>query len=303
MARILVIGTLAWDRFIQLDAALESGARITGLATNDGLSSSIGGQLGGGAANASSCLKQVGHEIIIYCCVSNSEEGDAIINASNKIGFDTSWICRINERKNTTLILIEPSGERTIIGVGSDLNMLSNYKAAIKQMTPPSSDAIKTYRAEGIFLRSAFPGWRDCLDNSDAFTISHLPLHQANTPIAADIAIGSKNDLLNDNVTDSSIWSDLSSGFTDRLKHVILTDGANGGTLYTANSCHNFKTDPAPQQIDTTGAGDCFAAGVLDACLADADIEDAISHGASWGRQRVSVFGGATPIPSLTKFI
>lgn len=58
------------------------------------------------------------------------------------------------------------------------------------------------------------------------------------------------------------------------------------GTLAGGSSgVHRFSVEPFTP-VNTTGAGDTFAAGVLEALCAGADIHEALTHGTAWGAVR-----------------
>lgn len=52
------------------------------------------------------------------------------------------------------------------------------------------------------------------------------------------------------------------------------------------------EASPRAEVVDTTGAGDAFAAGFLAAWLTDSDVEEALRHAVGTGSQATSVAGG-----------
>ncbi len=66
-----------------------------------------------------------------------------------------------------------------------------------------------------------------------------------------------------------------------RLRYVVFKHGARGGVLFDlrADRLHPWAAVPA-RVVDPTGAGDCFAAGVLAGLLAGEPLDDALARGA-----------------------
>ncbi|MDZ4136408.1 MAG: carbohydrate kinase family protein, partial [Paracoccaceae bacterium] len=106
MARVLVTGNINRDRTIRLEAPLP-GCRIRGY--------DMGYALGGAAANTGLALARGGHEVVIASGLGQGPEGDDMLALLRAAGVDVSHVQRLNSPPAEPLILIEPSGERTII--------------------------------------------------------------------------------------------------------------------------------------------------------------------------------------------
>jgi sugar/nucleoside kinase (ribokinase family) len=82
----------------------------------------------------------------------------------------------------------------------------------------------------------------------------------------------------------------LAAGAAERVlaegvaSHVVVTDGADGATLYTrAGVRHQAAADPGAPVVDTNGAGDAFAAAFLAAFLAGSADEVCLREAAVAG--------------------
>ena len=72
----------------------------------------------------------------------------------------------------------------------------------------------------------------------------------------------------------------------ERLRLVVITDGSRGAVAYgNATSCA-VAAQPA-QQVDATGAGDAFAAGLLHGLLEGWELRAAMELDAAWGAATV----------------
>jgi sugar/nucleoside kinase (ribokinase family) len=55
---------------------------------------------------------------------------------------------------------------------------------------------------------------------------------------------------------------DLEQAFAEAVEHLFVTRADKGGTYYHRGQAHHYDT-PHPEEVNTTGAGDVFAAAVL----------------------------------------
>jgi acarbose 7IV-phosphotransferase len=76
---------------------------------------------------------------------------------------------------------------------------------------------------------------------------------------------------------------------------VVCTDGARGATAYVGDRELVVPAVPAPQVVDTNGAGDAFVAGLLHGSLLGWPLERSLHAGAVAGAAAVGVDGLADP--------
>jgi site-specific DNA-methyltransferase (adenine-specific) len=79
-----------------------------------------------------------------------------------------------------------------------------------------------------------------------------------------------------------------------RLKFVVVTRGAAGADAYGPHGCYHVVGSTV-RQVDATGAGDAFAAGLIAALLAQDGIQDAMERGAAQGAAAVEVLQSIPP--------
>lgn len=73
----------------------------------------------------------------------------------------------------------------------------------------------------------------------------------------------------------------------------IVTLGAEGGVAFRGGEAHSFEAQPVTRVIDTTGAGDAFAAAFIRCHLAHTTLDDALNFAAKHAAtsiQRVGAF-------------
>ena len=80
----------------------------------------------------------------------------------------------------------------------------------------------------------------------------------------------------------------------------ILTDGKNGFVLCGPNQpATHYPPFRADNQIDSTGAGDCFRAGMLAQLIQGASLPDSLAFAASAASLACQGFGATASIPTL----
>jgi len=299
MARFMVFGSVGWDRPIWLDQPLKSGARLLGLIDLEDASNLPQGRLGGAASNASSCLRNAGHEVAIWSAVRDDETGAKIRAALVRLGVDTGNLSVTPTIPGQTMILIEPNGERTIFFQHADPNLNRTIRGAMKRQAARIDMAkINGFRPEGILLRALFSDYSELSALSNVVTVGHWPQSGNVSEMPADILVGSRDDLEAKGLLEGA-FHHAKNACGDRLKWIIVTDGKSGGEIFGEAKRFTYSS-PAVHQIDATGAGDSFAAGVLEALVKGADIVEAAHHGAKWGAKTASLRGSAEIRPAGT---
>ena len=262
--RFLVIGALAWDAPVRLSGALRSGARLTGRPLPE--------RLGGGGANAGCAIARAGHQACVATYLGQDARADALRNAAERAGLDLSLCSSHDHPTGQTQILIEPSGERAI------LHVRAFDSSATAPALPPLLADVGAF--DGVFVRAHYPGAADIAMTHAGPVILHWPPSRI-MPFPADVLVGSRDDL--DGAFGTDPLREARAEVSDRLRWVVLTDGANGATAYgEAGSIHQ-PAHPA-SLVDATGAGDVFAAGLLEALAAGASIGAALDHASGWAK-------------------
>ncbi|MFK0160955.1 PfkB family carbohydrate kinase [Rhizobium sp. NPDC090279] len=264
MPRVIVIGSVNHDRIWQLDAPLVPGGRIQ--------FSSRTTQLGGGAFYTGRQLLELGADVAIVTRLMPDEQGQAALKSLVSAGFNIEHITMAAGETAPLEILLEPSGERTII-------------APAGRSQPHTASG--NLSGAGVYINAL------ALDESlvaqiDAqpLVVSQFPLRPA-TPRPADYVISSRDDVPDDLTL---AWQRAGQIAGSRLKMLVLTDGTRPITLFDGSQ--TVEVAPA-DRVDTTntiGAGDRFAGSFLFSLLEGkppaAAARDASRTTAEWLRRR-----------------
>lgn len=305
--RFLIVGALAWDRALMLDGPLAPGVRrlaspaapkAAADGTRDGWAP---GRLGGGAANASTALARAGLQAVAAGLAPEGEDGERIIAALGRAGVDTSCVSRRPGPAGATLILIDPDGERTIIGVrppGPDATGAAAAAWSVSEFEHAWADVARRVELRfgdappaGVFLRATFPV------GAAAPRTGVLVAHWSGRgpPPDAPHVVVSAGDL-DEGEGRSAAQAAAADGRT-----VYMTLGAEGADVLESAGRQRVSTS-ARRVVDATGAGDVFAAGLLEALTAGASPIAAAAHGCVWGAAAASLPGSAPETAEATDF-
>lgn len=251
MGRIVVVGSVARDEVVRLVEPLTPGKHLNGV--------TLGARLGGGGANTAVALAAAGHQVMLVAAVGHDAHGDALVGELAAVGIDVSQIVRLGRPTTHSLIMVDPSGERTVVNVGR-----------CEEDQPPKR--LLDLRADVVYVRSRSLDLGPLLAAKAAscLVVAHLPpLEPASRP--AQILLASASDLPQTLRGEPLALARRVAG--DRFQWMVITAGAAG-----AGAVSEREALEAPAEVvaavDTTGAGDAFAAGLV----------HALAHG--WGMEK-----------------
>ena len=259
---ILVLGSVAEDRVILLRSPLREGTHLEG--------EERGRRLGGGAANTGGALAHAGHHVMPVCAIGNDPTGRWILDRLRAIHLDLTQVAKVENPSTRSIIMIDTTGERTIVNL-----------SRAREAEPPNR--ILNIEADCLFVRSRSLDLAPLLQSrmKDCLVIAHMPPY-AEGSRPAHVLVASESDLGPEMLKKPFEIGQRVAG--DHLEWVVITQGARGVTAYSANQTLSV---PAPKvdAIDTTGAGDAFAAGLVHGLVTGRPITKALEIGCSWGAE------------------
>lgn len=275
MPNIAVVGSIAVDEVVRLDAALQRGGHNQG--------STPRARVGGGGANTAMALARAGDHAVLFSAVSADDDGDWLVDAVMHTGVDVSCIDRGSEVTTRSLVLAEPEGERTIVNL---------RRAGL--VVPPD---LLLSDADAVYVRSRGAGLAPALARAAAVTpvVAHVPpLDRGARP--AHVLVGSADDIPEAFLEDPFRNGRRVAGAI--LRWVVTTRGAAGAVAYGEKGWIRVDA-PSVEVVDSTGAGDVFAAGLVHALagsdLSEAAMTAALEVGVSWGAESVTYEGSVPP--------
>jgi len=272
MARILVIGSIALDEVVHLAAPLRPGAHLAGRWQ--------GTRVGGGAANTAMALARGGDEAVVISAVGADEYGTWLVREIEEIGVNTRHIhCRATETTRS-LILLDPQGERTVINLA--------------RSSVPLPWNLGEMAADACYVRSADPALTPILKQrveSGGLVVAHAPpTNEGARP--AQVLVASASDL--DPAFLSDPFSSARRVAGEVLEWLVLTRGPEGAIAYGRDWTLR-QGSPKVEVVDSTGAGDVFAAGLLHALARKLPMKAALRLAVEWGAASVRYQGTVPP--------
>lgn len=267
--QILVFGNVNADRVVRLDARIATGLETTG--------EDLGLRIGGAAANTASALAVAGNHARLVGFIGSDETAAQLMKLmrAEKRDWDLTNVLRLPGATPACLILVDPGGERVIVGLyrkrppvtWPDIDLSGVTAAYVGSRWPLPEELVARLKAAGIPIACQWRGPATICD-AEVLVVSQEELpsgHQAD-PWAALRAEGC-----------APAWLVVTQG----ARGAWATDGA------TRLHC------PVPQVVvvDATGAGDAFAAGLTHGLARRWPMEACLAQGCAWGARAVTCEG------------
>jgi sugar/nucleoside kinase (ribokinase family) len=274
VAEVAIYGTVAADVVLRVPTVPRAGDQIS--------AEPLGWRLGGSSANLACGLVIAGHHVHLVGPIGTDAIAEALVDELERRGVGTDHLIRVDIPSPRALILLDSDGERTILGIDYGLET-----KAFPIDDPPDVDGV-----DCIYIESYERFSTIVAERSPGALVVATPPSGGRRSWPADIVVGSERQY-------PATW--LASPFQSirpvagsRLRWVVVTRGRRGADAYNQDgSCH-VAARPA-QQVDSIGAGDAFAAGLIAGLLAQHGIKEAMELGAAQGAAAVEVLQSVPP--------
>jgi len=244
-------------------------------------------RFGGGGANAAVCLAKQGFDTVLWSYLGNDAFGRETAKNLRANKVNRRLIRFKAEHTPISTILLTPSGERTIITYRSDADLLTLNNAVRREMKKRNWFALfslaklsrekklkilRKAKKEGlkIFLSlhgvEYLKGYGYLKPYFQLVDILHINAHEL-----ADIFGGNAPD-----------FNFKKTNFSLKLKIplLVVSYDVQGSFAYTKQKIYYQPIIKAKKVVDTTGAGDAFAASFLGEYLKADSIEKGLAFGA-----------------------
>jgi len=270
MSRILIIANLNCDHILRLSRPLSSGARIH--------YEDLGHRIGGGATNTGLGLVWAGHQVALLSQVGNDKLGDWLLDEARQLGLNCDQVHRLVGPTQPLQLLMEPDGERTILRPNRPRLLLPqrlDWQATDALYVNLSAEHLPNLMADAL---------------ASTLVVAQLPKDLAVRP--SHYLITSQDDLAQHGVEPSFEWAQSIAG--PSLRAFIVTAGAEGACAYLPGTSLQQSAVPA-RVVDSTGAGDCYAAGLIHGLLSQGELSQAMAEAARWAAFAVSAESSIPP--------
>ena len=292
MKKILCIGDLALDVISQLKEPINYG--------ND-TASKISSHPGGQAANVSTWITRTHSKAHLVARTGNDPVGFALISDLDKYGVEHLNLMHSGRPTGVVVILVDANGERTMFpdnGANADLEVSD---------LPPLEDI------DGVYLSGyALLDFR----SRDAVLAMIKKIKVTGKPIFFDptttgaMKIVTREEVLSwvalmDGIllnSEEALYlggaSDVETAEINLLKYVplvVIKLGSKGAMAMKDGESAKVSA-VTTNVVDTTGAGDSFAAGFIPKWLETSDLTQALTAGAALAAKCVSTVGARPPL-------
>ncbi|GMV35863.1 MAG: hypothetical protein AMXMBFR61_03710 [Fimbriimonadales bacterium] len=275
--RILVHGTFCLDRVLRVPR-LPVGGYVEITEETWGL--------GGEAANTVASLVKWGAPVrFVPNPIGTDPDSERLLQLAEQAGLPLDYATREPDATVPVCqIYVTPDGERTMFGQG-----FSNL--AEGELQPFDCSGCGWFTTDsnfGALGAKALAHARKC----GLYTVAMDYTHKDDPPLA-DLHLTSRDWLQEP----PSEWARRTS------QTVLLTKGMEGCELHGPEGCRVFPAYPARRVIDTTGAGDCFRAGLLYGLQQGQSLCAAIRFASAAASLSVAELGACGGIPTLDQVL
>jgi sugar/nucleoside kinase (ribokinase family) len=267
---------------------------------------------GGSAANSMAGIAALGLDAAFVGQVADDQLGEIFAHDMHALGvrFDTAPIAG-PPPTGRCLILVTPDAQRT----------MNTCPGASHELTPQALDEELIRSASITFLEGYLWGpERPRAAMLEAANIAHAAGRTVAFTLSESLCIGDRRegvrgmiergvvDILFGNedeirhLTECDSLDDCVSALQPRIRTLVLTRGAAGALAAEGGERVDIRAIPVDKVVDTTGAGDLFAAGFLAARCRGRDLRGCLEAGSLAAAEVISHFG-ARPEANLKELV
>ena len=257
---------------------------------------------GGAGGNVASWLRIAGAQSYLVARLGNDFAGNALRDEFDSAGVDHGGLLVDGVTTGVVVVLLDPTGERTMLAstsANSGLTLgdlpdlaafqgvyLSGYALLDPKSRPEVLKMITKISAAGIpiYFDPATVGGMSSVDKNEILSWLHKMY-------ALILNEEEAHYLSNENDNKAAL-----SQLLQYVHLVIIKEGSRGAIGQERNGAPIEMSAPHVAMIDTTGAGDSFAAGFIREHLASADLRASISQGIAIAAHCVAIVGARPPV-------
>lgn len=267
--------------------------------------------VGGNGANTASALAVLGNRVRLLGAIGIDESAQFVRAHLDRLHVDTGELTLSSKPNAATTVLVNSAGDRQFLhrlGSSHDafcdpMEFTESLIGGSRHFHLASFFVLPKLRvnAPEVLRRARAAGLSTSLDvNWDA---SGEWLH-ALAPALPYVDIFFVNEDESRMLSGTSDRSEAAKRFHScGARRVVQKLGGHGCAIFTAGEASPLYCEPYDVAcIDTTGAGDCFAAGFLTALLRGAPLQECGEWGNAAGALSVSRMGAVTGLHSRTQF-
>jgi sugar/nucleoside kinase (ribokinase family) len=286
------IGDLDVDVLIEVDRLPTRDGKVNGVVRQKAP--------GGMAGNVAAALARLGSRVRVLGRVGDDADGAFAVKSLEQVGVDTSFVSRLDGVATFSCIsLLTPDGEKSLVKL-----MTSAYRPEASDVTQAALEGVRHLHLTSVGDPALCRRVVDAAQISGA--TASLDIERADCTEDAAVLLDAVKGF------DLIFCNAESRAFVDAALHrplaglvaaVVTTLGADGAQVEIAEG-RIFSPGFTPKIVDTTGAGDCFAAACLHARLAARlDWRDAIRFANCAAAISTTGLGAQSALPTADQVV
>lgn len=286
MSGIVVLGDVMVDVVVRLSEPLARGSDAPARIRFHG---------GGSAANTAAWLAAAGAEPVLVGSVGDDERGRGARAGLVAAGVDARLAVDPELPTGTCLVLVGPDGERTMApdaGANDALSEGDLFDELLGECNHLHVSGYSLLRAGSRLAaiaavqRASKTGMTVSVDPSSSALLSAQFLDWAD---GADLLLPNASEA--HALTGDSDPERAARALAERFGEVVVTLGPAGALWTDGDAVLRAAAAPVAEVVDSTGAGDAFAAGLLSAHVAGMSTAEALAAGCKLAARAVSQAG------------
>ena len=242
--------------------------------------------LGGSAANFTVGVSRLGLNAGIMARIGKDQYGEYILSEFKRENIDTNRLIPIDEKTGMAFIAVEPEGERSIY---TFMGANSKFKLEKEDIAHIKNSQILHITGMYIEVVEEASKYANTLSFNPGALLSSYGLDKLEQ-------ILKRTDILFLNQKEVTILTDMecNDGALKLVENgvplVVVTMGNKGATVYNQTGHVHYPANRM-NVIDTTGAGDSFAAGFITSFYQKKDVKECLKAGNKSAANCVSKLG------------
>ena len=253
---------------------------------------------GGDAVNESMALAGMGYRTAVVCGIGRDLAGDFLADRLEKAGVDTGRISRMDYDTPIANLMVAEDGSRSSVNSGAI--RLPGYR-----VSPDSLAGAKIVSFASLF-RAPFADTKAAADLIRTVKERHvLVCCDTKLPLSDEVRIEDFKEALPlidyffPNEKEAAFLSgmdkvpDMAAALRSKgLRNVIIKTGPEGCYVNGEEGVFTLPAEPVGRVVDSTGAGDNFAAGFISGLLQEKNLRECAAMGIHQAAQAITHIGG-----------
>ena len=293
------------DSFIKQIGAEKGGMTLVDENTLKELLAKIPGQsaktTGGSAGNTIFTLARMGNKTRFLGKTGNCAEGDFYRNHFSSLGGDSSSFKIGNAMNGLCLSLVTPDGERTFrTHLGAAMS-LAPEEISVNDFTGCNHAHIEGYLLFNNQLMMHILKCAKAAKCTISLDLASFDVVQASGPLLKEI-LKDYVDIVFANETEAAAFTGLKEDYSSMAESLAeycdiaaVKVGPKGAFIASQNGVIQVDAIPVSKVVDTTGAGDLWAAGFLHGWSRNRSLDESAKFGAILGAAVVQIQGSVLP--------